>query len=379
VKLKGRVPVEQLDDERLTNIERKLVVAVSDMRAEPDRSWSRRGLAVAGFAMAVAVAGVVGWKLHAPTHGPAAPTVAEAPYTLSTTNGTKVQITHVGSRTELAMGKGTLSLDVKHDPNRLLVVHAGDTDIEDVGTKFSVDYDGSGHVEVRVTEGEVKVKRAGKDFEVTANNAWTTEQGTITLAQLDNATTVVAQNEPDIQIDTPTGETPKTGSATTATGSNATGSAAANAGSNAMGSASGSGAGSGSGKHKAGETNIRKAILAVKLDPLPGSIPDYVEQLKTTSGDKSRILYSIAVKLHEAKNDEDAISRIRGIISQRTKDEAYADAMWLQVRITCLRALDDHCRAAAQRYVNSTDSGAIPSNANAGIADKILKAIENGE
>jgi hypothetical protein len=400
MKLKGRIPVEQLDDERLTNIERRLVVAVSDMAHEPERaSWSRRGLAVAGFAMAVAIAGVVGWKLHTPRATQAPVATAEAPFTMSTSEGTRVQVTHVGTRTDLAMGKGTLDLDVKHDPNRLLVVHAGDTDIEDVGTKFSVDYDGAGHVEVRVTEGEVKVKRAGKDFEVTANNAWSTETGVVTIAQLDSATTVVASN--DIEIDptganaaTPTGNDATKDNATTGnagtTGNNASngndaasGSDAVARGSDAVARGSDAGSGSASGKQKAGATNIKKAILAVELRPLPGSMSDYIEQLKTATSDadKSPIMYSIAVQQHLQKNDTGALHSIKGSISGRTKDEAYKDAMWLKVRIRCLHWIEkpndegvrEECRIAAKSYVNN-----IPEGVGAGIADQILKAILNG-
>jgi hypothetical protein len=354
MKLKGRIPVEQLEDERLTNIERKLVVAVSDMAHEPSRasSWSRRGLAVASFAMAVAIAGVVGWKLRTPA-------------------ATQAPVTHASTRTDLAMSKGTLELDVKHDPNRLLVVHAGDTDIEDVGTKFSVDYDGAGHVEVRVTEGEVKVKRGGQEFDVTVNNAWSTETGVVTIAQLDSATTVVAHN--DIEID-PTGatiDTPKGNGASN--GSDAAKGSEAAKGSDAIakGSDAGSASGSASGKHKAGTTNIKKAILAV-------------DQLRTATSDadKSSIMYSIAVQQHLQKDDAAARHSIKGIINGRTKDEAYRDAMWLQVRISCMRWLEkpndegdrEKCRVAAKSYTKN-----IPSGVGAGIADKILVAILNGQ
>ena len=44
MKLRERIGVEQLDEERLTNIERKLVVRVSEMSAPPARA-SRRLLA----------------------------------------------------------------------------------------------------------------------------------------------------------------------------------------------------------------------------------------------------------------------------------------------------------------------------------------------
>lgn len=370
MKLKGRIPVEQLDDERLTNIERKLVVAVSDMAPQAERGWSRRAVAFAGVAMAVALAGVVGWKLHTP-HATATPPIASGEsQEFELKSSSNVSVTHAPGRVDLAMTKGRLELSVPHVVGRLLVVHAGDTDIEDVGTKFSVDYDGAGHVEVRVTEGEVKVKRAGKDFAVTASNAWSTETGTTTIAQLDSAaTTVVAQNDIEIDTQKPTGETPKAGSATPSVGSNVSGSNATSA----NGSASGSGAGS-AGKHKTGTTNVKKAILEHPLAPVTGTIADYQEQLKTAVGDKSRILYSIAVKQHEAKNDSAALHTIAGIVNGRTMDEAYGDAMWLQVRITCLRSLDDTCRISAQRYVNN-----IPSGPGAGIADQILKAITNGE
>ena len=66
-------------------------------------------------------------------------------------------------------------------------------------------------------------------------------------------------------------------------------------GSDAIRAGSGSGTGGASGKHKVYESNVRKAILAVPLNPLPGSLADYREQLTKTVGegnDKSRLLYS---------------------------------------------------------------------------------------
>ena len=183
--LKGRIPVEQLDDERLTNIERKLVVSVSEMRAPADRA-SRR--LFAGLAMAVAVAGVVGYKLRG-TEAPASMsdepqrlaintdktnTVTLGDTTLTAGAGTDLVVERTQQRVVIEMRRGSLDLLVAHDPSRLLVVRAGDTEIEDVGTHFVVDYDGASQVAVRVTEGEVKVKRGGKDFAVTAMNAWMT-------------------------------------------------------------------------------------------------------------------------------------------------------------------------------------------------------------
>src|SRR5687767_5051508 len=83
MKLVGKVPVEPLDDERLTNIERRLVVHVSEMKQQPMRA-PRRMLAFAGVAMAVLVAGFVGWKLR----GDGTPVVAPSdPEQLAMTAG----------------------------------------------------------------------------------------------------------------------------------------------------------------------------------------------------------------------------------------------------------------------------------------------------
>jgi hypothetical protein len=403
MKLQGRIPVEQLEDERLTNIERKLVVAVSEMQAPPERA-PRRALVFAGMAMAVALAGVVGWKLHRP----GAPVVAkEQPQAfalrsdgdgstldlgdarVTSSAGTEARVERTAQLTDLKMAHGKLSLDVEHKPGRTLVVHAGETDIVDVGTKFTVDYDGKNHVEVRVTEGEVKVSHAGKDVAVTASNAWTTELGAVSIAKLDEtlaAGAVIAAN--DNQMPPDQVEPVATGSDASTRGSDARGSDARGTemrGSDARGSANvgtGSGAGSGS-THTAGATNIRKAIIKIGLKPLPGTMADYNERLRTAQGDdaKQRVMYSIAVTQHLQKNDTGALHSIEGIVYGRTKLEAYKDAMWLQVRITCLRALDDKtdenkvdkCRSAAQDYLNN-----IPDGTQAGIASEILKAIVAG-
>ena len=399
MKLRGRIPAEQLEDERLTNIERKLVVAVSEMQAPPERA-PRRALVFAGMAMAVALAGVVGWKLHRP----GVPVVEqEVPQSfalksdgdhstldlgdarVTSSAGTEARVERTAKRTDLALAHGTLALEVEHKPGRLLVVHAGDDTIEDVGTKFSVAYDGTHHLEVRVTEGEVKVTHAGNDVRVTASNAWTIELGAISIAKLDEtlaAGTVVAGNDIQMEPDHVAGDE-------TAKGSDARGSDARGTemrGSDARGSASigtGSGTGSGGATHKTGPTKIRPAILAVELKPLPGKMADYNELLRTAQGDdaKQRVMYSIAVMQHQQKNDGAALRSIAGIIIGRTKLEAYKDAMWLQVRVTCLQALDDKtnekkvdsCRGAAQDYVNN-----IPDGPQAGIADTILKAIAAG-
>jgi hypothetical protein len=204
-------------------------------------------------------------------------------------------------------------------------------------------FDGKSHVEVRVTEGEVKVRRGGKEFIVTANNAWTTELGTTTLAQLDTPTTnVVAQK--DVVIEPPVVEPNR-------------------------GSGSGAGSGSASAK-KPRKGGIKDAILAVELHPLPGTPAELSDQLLTATGDKSMLMYSIAVSQHLAKNDTAALHSIKGPLNNRKNDAAYKDAMWLNVRIRCLKAFDDDCRIAAARYLANVESGSA-----AGVAQEILKQI----
>ena len=52
-------------------------------------------------------------------------------------------VTRDPGRVVIVMKKGTIDLAVVHDPHRTLLVRAADTEIEDVGTKFHVDYDGA--------------------------------------------------------------------------------------------------------------------------------------------------------------------------------------------------------------------------------------------
>jgi hypothetical protein len=409
MKLIGKVPVEPLDDERLTNIERNLVVAVSDMRAPAPTT--RRALAFAAVAMAIALAGFAGWKLR---KAPATETTPQSlvmksdakgamldlgDAQLASMPGTEVRIDRSPSRTSIEMTGGALSLTVEHKPGRLLVVRAGDTEIEDVGTQFSVSFDGKSHVEVRVTEGEVKVRRAGKDFAVTAMNAWTTELGTTTIAQLDTAAAAVAQvdsspGDIDPNLDSAQdvrGTTVRdarvgsgaSGSAATsnaATGSAATGSAAT--GSAATGSSSGSGNGSvGKKPHLAGPANARKALdkwpytapIDVGTEDMKAATSIYLERIQPLPEGEERamLLYSIAVVQHRAKHDKAALHTLTAVTKRNGgESKAYKAGRWLEVRIRCLSSFDDACRIAAERYRNQ-----FPSGSETGIVDQILREI----
>ena len=65
MKLVGRIPVEPLDDERMTNIERRIVAGAADAaaRGEVRARWSPM-LAAAAVVVVVLGAGAIGWKLH---------------------------------------------------------------------------------------------------------------------------------------------------------------------------------------------------------------------------------------------------------------------------------------------------------------------------
>jgi len=381
--LVGKVPVEPLDEERLTNIERKLVVQVSEMSQRPMRS-PRRVLAFAGVVTAVAAAGFVGWKLHRdPVVEPAKPEqlamkagaldLGDAQIT-----GTDFDVTRTATLTVIEMHPGKLDLHVEHEVGRVFVVKAGDVEIEDIGTRFTVDYDGK-NVDVRVTEGEVKVKRAGKEQMVAAGNAWTLEIGPITIAALEKkqaddalAAVMADPTHPEVMApEQPANEVAAgSGSAGATTGSNG-----ATTGSN--------GASQGSAAHKPGKkSNARQALekrpyeapLDVGTEDPKAAITAYLNLAKQKpQGDaNAQVLYGIAVMQYRLKQDEKALYTLDGVL-KRQGGSAYKAALWLDVHIRCDKTFDDDCRIAVAKYLAKFDSGF-----EAGVADEILKEISRG-
>jgi hypothetical protein len=376
MKLVGKVPVEPLDEERLTNIERKLVVHVSEMSQQPVRA-PRRMLVLAGFGAALAVAFVVGWKLHRdPVTTPPAPQqyamksgaldLGDAQIT-----GKDFEVTRTAARTDIVMMKaGKLELHVEHKPGRLFVVKAGDVEIEDVGTRFSVEYDGK-NVDVRVTEGEVKVKHAGKEFAVTAGNAWDLDIGPITITQLDaRQPAVVAQAQVPAPVDVigPAGS--------------GSGNARRDIGSNDVGQGSGK-------PRKAGGPDGKKTLEKWLDEPLVASdekdprkaVQAYLQQVTNMpeGEQKAELLQSIAVMHLRAKNYEAARGAVQGVLHGReaagpwSEWKAYKSARWLDVRAKCLLSrtrgptFDDACRIAAEKFIStfpySPQSGAAHNRA----------------
>ncbi|HSN25011.1 MAG TPA: FecR domain-containing protein, partial [Kofleriaceae bacterium] len=213
--LRDRIPVEHLDDERLTNIERKLVVQVSEMAAPPARA-PRRLLAFAGIAFAVGAAAGIGWKLHQPEAPVVQPEIAQTfaieakgerqsvelgDATIASAPDTRVAVSHTSHETIITMTRGTLDLSVVHRADRRFVIRAGDTEIEDVGTVFSVSYDGTSHVGVRVTEGEVAVTRQRMRERVSAGHEWSSDGGVVVAAEAPSAQPApAAPAAPDVTL-----------------------------------------------------------------------------------------------------------------------------------------------------------------------------------
>jgi hypothetical protein len=194
VKLSGRIVVEPLDEERLTNIERRVVSGAVDAAARGLRAPRR----IAGRVVAVAAvvaAGLAGWALHAPPRGavvaePAAIRIETSPghatldigdARIASEPDTVFAVTRPGGGVLVAMTRGKVELAVgARDGRPPLIVRAGETEVIVVGTRFTVDYgDGRGDVDVRVTEGVVRVVHQQQETRVAAGNAWHTRRGLI--------------------------------------------------------------------------------------------------------------------------------------------------------------------------------------------------------
>lgn len=389
MKLVGKVPVEPLDDARLTNIERNLVVHVSEMSQHRTVGAPRRWLAFAGVAAAVALAGFIGWKLHRDPALPPAPAqqlamkdgvldLGDAQIT-----GKDFEVTRTAARTDIVMRPGRIELHVDHQPGRLFVVKAGDVEIEDVGTRFSVDFDGK-HVDVRVTEGEVKVKHAGKELTVKAGDAWDIEIGPITIAQLTAQQAAAANPNASAHAVVPA-PMPNTNVVTPS---------ANHSNGNAVGN------GSGTKPSRDSSSDAKKALEKFPIEPLrptsatnaEAAITDYLQQAKTmpSGADKDEVLQSLAVMYLRQKDHASASYMIKGILQRQGGDsDAFKEALWLDMRIKCLtsyerdgdrdskadRKFDDACRLAAQRYLVKfpTQPG------RSGIAQTVLNEISRGQ
>jgi hypothetical protein len=206
VKLADRIAVEPLDEERLTNIERRVVARAGEAAAR-GRAPRRLGpLAIAG---AMVAAGLAGWALHAPAPSPVvaepAPVRVDSPAGATLDLGdaritsdpdTAFEVRRPAGGVLIAMTRGKVALEVgKRGGRPPLIVRAGDTDVVVVGTRFTVDYDGRAEVGVRVSEGVVRVVHQQQETRVAAGYAWRTGHGLLADARPARASMAAAAGD----------------------------------------------------------------------------------------------------------------------------------------------------------------------------------------
>ena len=419
MKLTGRIPVEPLDEERLTRIERRIVAGAAEAAAAPVRSTrSSPALAFAAAAVVAVGAGVAGWKLR----GAPAPEVAAAPVEVRTDEqrttldigdarihgdpATAFTLTRPAGGVLVAMTRGKVALEVgKRGDRPPLVVRAGDTEVVVVGTQFSVDYgDGTGDVDVRVTEGVVRVVRREQETRVAAGQAWTSRRGLVAIADAGPGLAGAgARPRPQPQPPAQAGDAPAGATIADAAGRGrgdieidmskapdvlrdrvaavpdvrASQPGAGAAPPRGAGSSSSGGGGSGSGEaagrpHSQGNPREPKGDLKALIRSQPvlpaldvgepdaqKAMAEYRAIMTREKGpNEAHAFYSMAViQALKLGRTGDALATLAAFKRRAPASEYFAAALWLEVRIRCLRGLDDECRQAAEVYLRHAPEG----------------------
>ncbi|MGE3547924.1 MAG: FecR domain-containing protein, partial [Kofleriaceae bacterium] len=383
MKLVGRVPVEPLDEERLTNIERRLVIAVADRPARTARVASRRHAWVALAVVAAMALFGVGWRLGS-TATPAPQLADQAQPLRATTTGTRsvlelgdatitsdpatlFEVTRPGTGVLITLTRGKVELDVAKRGHRApLIVRAGATDVEVVGTRFTVDYrDGTGDVDVRVMEGVVRVVRSGDVVRVAAGHTWQTGRGLFASAKVAPPSTPpneqaapIAASEQGVAIgDAPPPEVLHGRVAHVPDGPAATGSIAiadANRPQHDDRRSHSAGSNARTGAVQDLRTAIRQQPVTAPIsidEPDPQrAIAAYLGLLGQRKSEAPRALYGIAyIQAMKLGKPEDALATLAKVIRFQGGAD-YTAALWLRVRISCLAAIDERCRQAAHTY-----------------------------
>jgi hypothetical protein len=422
VRLAGRIPVEPLDEERLTQIERRVVAGAVDAAIRGQRLRAPdRVLRLLIAATAIAAAAVVGWAMRGapaseqvagPAPTPTAPMVPEvhvqtAPQRsvidigdarIESDPDTAFTVARPGGGVLIAVARGKVELEVgKRGDRPPLVVRAGDTDVVVVGTRFSVDYgDGTGDVDVRVTEGVVRVVHSAKETRVAAGQRWRTRAGLIAMTR-DPRDAVAASGTAEPRGDAPTVEPRRDHPAlpeapgalhdrrAAVPDATTTGPAPARStpATPAPRPASREPARPRVAVRTDPRVDLRAAIRAQRVEPAlalgmadPASaIASYYEIAAHRSGDEaSQAFYSIAwVRYFRQSNGGDALQTLDAYVRRFPGGKEYRAALWLRVRILCLsqsetaggpsdgsaggagsatRGFNDACRAAAYTYLH---------------------------
>lgn len=352
-----RVDVEPLDDERLTNIERRIVLGAQP--APPPRRWGEIIAATIAACTIAAAAGVVGWTLHRDDT-----VVADEPKLaihdahvdigdaiIDATPDTSYVVTRPGGGVLVEMTRGRVELEVgKRHGRPPLVVRAGDTDVIVVGTHFTVDMR-SGTVDVQVTEGVVRVLHQQHEERVARGQQW--HDGVVAAAPVVAASADAPPTEtpnpsllhdrvaavPDAPaLPAPVAPRPRELGAPSLVVRPTVS------------------------QHPSTPLEQQKAdIRAIALAPpldvgleANAAMARYREIATTTTRDQAaHALYSMAVVQHtKLGRDADALRSLDQYLARFENASDYIAALWLRVRITCLRRVDDACRQAAYTYIN---------------------------
>jgi hypothetical protein len=391
VKLTGRIPVEPLDEERLIRIERRIVAGAAEAAPGPVRSARLSpALAVAAAAVVAIGAGVAGWKLR----GAPAPAVAAAPVEVRTDEqrttldigdarihgdpATAFTLTRPAGGVLVAMTRGKVALEVgKRGDRPPLVVRAGDTEVVVVGTRFSVDYgDGTGDVDVRVTEGVVRVVRRDQETRVAAGQAWTSRRGKVALADAGPGLATIDEGgrrgsggieidmskAPDVLRDrvaaVPDVRAPQPGAGAAPVHGPGSGGASAEAGGGRPHPLD-------SPREPRGDLKalIRAQPVLPALDvgeaDAQKAMAEYRAIMTREKGpNEAYAFYSMAViQALKLGRTGDALATLTAFRRRAPASEYFAAALWLEVHIRCLRSLDDECREAAELYVRHAPEG----------------------
>jgi membrane-associated protease RseP (regulator of RpoE activity) len=381
VKIGDKIPVEPLDDIRLQNLERRVVARAGDAITEKIvLARPRWSMAFALVAVLVVAAGVAGWMLRGRSVTPSVVATAEpitvktgaerstldiGDATIESDPNTDFTVTRPDGKVVIAMTRGRVELDVeKRNGRPPLIVRAGDTDVVVVGTHFVVDFgDGTGEVDVSVSEGIVRVERPTvAAASVAAGQAWTTKHGVLAMADLppggplarhgmaidyglkervavvpDPHVPPQVKKEPikiqprppveDVVEDLPVPDPAK---------------------------------------QLEGMIQRQKVEPAMNVGTVDGTraMAKYREILTTQKGEPvAYALYSMAVTQHlKLGRDSDALSTIDALMRRFNTSDYHLAALWLRTRILCLRKVDDRCRAAADAYMQKADDGTVTSN-----------------
>lgn len=323
--LRDRVPVDPLDDERVARIERAVITALPAPapRAAP---WK---LLVPVLAATAVVAALAMWRTRAvAVRGTAAPPLAVA----ADASGARVDLGDAvivagpGARFEvtrpdggvdvhLEIGEIALSVD-KRGSRPPLRVLAADVEVVVVGTKFRVTRH-EDDVAVEVTEGIVRVHRGDDTVMIAAGEAWR-DGAKVAIAALapapDLALGAHEAAVPDVDPKKP-----------------------------------GASAGTGTGTAK----KPKPRPVVVPADPFDELRKDITAQpIARADGDTESAKAYEAARAKFQAGDKGALRALDTYVLRFPSGKELDGALWLRVRILCLKSLGDACRSAAYTYVD---------------------------